>query len=123
MPLDRVQARKLVNASAVAYSRGIHAEFIGKIAEQLNEALLVVDASTTDVQRAQNEVARLQRELDEEKTHYRKLREQSAHTEAMIGVLKEIVATPKGAGKKAADVLKAAGVVEPVAAPEKILVP
>lgn len=123
MPLDRVQARKLVNASAVAYSRGIHAEFIGKIAEQLNEALLVVDASTTDVQRAQNEVARLQRELDEEKTHYRKLREQSAHAEAMIAVLKEIVATPKGAGKKAADVLKAAGVVEPVAVPEKILVP
>lgn len=123
MPLDRIQARKLVNAAASAYSRGIHAEFIGKMAEQLNEALLVVDASTTDVQRAQNEVARLQRELDEEKTHYRKLRESSAHTEAMTAALKEISASPKGAAKKAADVLKAAGVVEPVVVPEKVLVP
>lgn len=75
MPLDRIQAKKLVNAAASAYGRGVHSEFIGKIAEQLNESLAVIDAATMDATKAKNEVARIQREIEEEKTQYRLLRE------------------------------------------------
>lgn len=106
MPLDKIQARKLVNAVETAYARSPHAEFIGRIATQLKVALDEVDGIAANSLRAQNEVARLGRELDEEKTHYRKLREQSAQTEAMIALLREIAASPKGAQKKAAEMLK-----------------
>lgn len=126
MPLDRVQSRKLVSAAESAYSRGIHSEFIGKIAAQLKEALEVVDTAAMESQRAQNEVARLQRELDEEKTHYRKLREESAHIESAVAVLREIAKSPKGAAKKATDQLALMGISEPVVVPpaqDKILVP
>ncbi|MDZ4345939.1 MAG: hypothetical protein U1E51_26290 [Candidatus Binatia bacterium] len=123
MPLDRIQARKRINGARSAYGRGVHAEFINNLATDLEEALNLLDGSTLESQRALNEVARMQRELDDEKTHYRKLREQSAHTEAMVALLKEIAASPKGAAKKAAELLKAAKMAEPAAVAEKMVVP
>ena len=122
MPLDRIQARKRVNGARSAYGRGVHSEFINKLADDLEEAMGLLDSSMLDAQRAQNEVARLQRELDEEKTHYRKLREQSAHTETALAVLKVIAASPKGAAKKAAEQLKAMGVAEEAKSPQDIII-
>lgn len=123
MPLDRVQARKLVDAARSAYSRGIHSEFINKIADQLGEALETIDSSANEASRAMNDVARLQRDLDEEKTHYRKLRETSAHTETMVVVLREIAKSPKGAQKKAEELLLGIGLTEPAKEPQKVVVP
>lgn len=124
MPLDKVLARKLVAGARSAYARGIHSEFINKLADQLEEALKIGDDSANELGRARNEAARLARELDEEKTHYRKLRESSAHTEACVALLKEIAASPKGAAKKAADQLTAMGAVDESAPlPEKVVVP
>lgn len=116
MPLDRTEARKRINGARSAYARGIHSEFIQNLANDSEEAINLIDAMTTETQRAQNEVAGLQRQLDEEKTHYRKLREQSAHTEAMTALLREIADSPKGAQKKAEEMLKTMKIVEPVVA-------
>lgn len=116
MPFDRTIARKLVAAAESAYSRGIHSEFIGKIAAQLKDALEMADAAALEVSRAKNESTRLQRELDEEKDHYRKLREKSVHTEALVQFVKDVSASPKGAAKKASVLLAAMGeAVEPKA--------
>ena len=70
-------------------------------------------------------MSRFQRELDEEKTAYRKLREQAVHTEAMIALLRELSASPKGAQKKAADMLKTVVGEEKIVPmePEKVVVP
>ena len=123
MPLDKILARKLVSGARSAYARGIHSEYINKLADQLDAALALSDEAVNELNRARNEAARLQRELDEEKTHYRKLREQSAHTETAMAVLREISQSPKGAAKKAADQLALMGAIEPVSAPEKVVVP
>lgn len=122
MPLDRIQARKLVDAARSAYGRGIHSEFINKIADQLRDALDSIDASASIAANAQNDVARLQRDLDEEKTHYRKLRETSAHTETMVVVLREIAKSPKGAQRKAQELLLGIGLTEPAKEPPRTVV-
>lgn len=123
MPLDRLQARKRIQGARSAYARVPNAEFIQNLANDLEEALNLIDTATTETQRAQNEVSRIARDLDDEKTHYRKLREQSAHTEAMMALLREISASPKGAKAKATDLLKTMGVAETPVVPDKILVP
>lgn len=123
MPLDKIEARKMVNNWERAYGRSAHAEFIGKMASQLKDALDVLDAAAMETQRAMNDTARLQRDLDEEKTHYRKLRETSAHVETMVAVLKDISKNSKGASKKAQELISAMGMDEPVAAPANVVVP
>lgn len=128
MPLDRIQARKLCNAAQSHYGRGLHSEFINKIADQLRDALDTLDQFSLETTRAKNDSIRYQRELDEEKTHYRKLREASEHVPSMIELLKAISASPKGAQKKAEDLLKTMGIVDapaPVTPTEvpKVVVP
>lgn len=120
MPLDKVMARKLVSGARSAYARGVHSEFIQKMADQLEAALAVSDDGANELSRSRNEVTRIRRELDEEKTHYRKLRESSDHIESSIAVFKAIAASPKGAAKKAADQLALMGVVDEPVAPAKI---
>lgn len=125
MPLDKNLARRLVEGAESAYARSPHSEFIGKLAASLRAALEEVDTAQTTALRAQNEVSRYQREIDEEKTAYRKLREQSVHTEAMIAVLREIAKSPKGAQKKAEEMLKTVVGEEKVVpmVPAKVVVP
>jgi len=123
MPLDRIQARKLCGAAQSHYGRGLHSEFINKIADQLRDALDVLDSNTLDVTRAKNDSARLQRELDEEKTHYRKLRESSEHVPAMVDALKAIAASPKGAAKKAEELLVKMGLSVAPTEAQKVVVP
>jgi len=126
MSLDRILARKLCGAAQSHYGRGLHSEFINKIADQLRDALDVLDANVLDVTRAKNDSARLQRELDEEKTHYRKLRESSEHVPAMVETLKAIAASPKGAAKKAEELLARMGMADTPAKPteaQKVVVP
>ena len=124
MPLDKNIARRMVEGAQAAYSRSPHAEFIGKLAAQLQAALDEVDTAQTTALRAQNDVTRFQRELDEEKTAYRKLREQSVHTEAMIALLREISKSPKGAQHKAEEMLKTVVGEEKMVpmVPEKVVV-
>ena len=121
MPFDKAKAKSRVNGARNAYSRGVHSQFINDLANDLDEALKLVDESTLAAQRALNDTARIGRELDEEKTAYRKLREQSAHSESMIALLKEITASGKGAQKKAAELLKTMGVSEPVLPPPPVV--
>jgi len=112
MPLDRILARKLCGAAQSHYGRGLHSEFINKIADQLRDALDVLDQNALEVTRAKNNEARLQRELDEEKTHYRKLRESVASTDALVTFVKGVAQSPKGAQKKAEELLKQIGIVD-----------
>ena len=100
MPFDKAKARSRVNGARTAYSRGIHSQFINDLANDLEEALKLTDEAALTAQRALNDTARIGRELDDEKTAYRKLREQSAHSESMVALLREIAASPKGAQKK-----------------------
>lgn len=128
MPLDRAKARSRVEGARNAYRIGIRADFIQLLADDLEGALNQIDQDALALGRAQNDVARFQRELDDEKTAYRKLREQSAHTETCVVVLREIAKTPKGAASKALAQLKAMGVVvdtpqPPAAVPAKVVVP
>lgn len=128
MPLDRIQARKLCDGAQSHYSRGLHSEFINKLADQLRDALEALDQFAIETTRAKNDSIRYQRELDEEKTHYRKLREASAHVPSMIELLKAISNSPKGAQKKAEELLKTMGIVDapaPVTPTEvpKVVVP
>jgi hypothetical protein len=128
MPLDKVKARSDVQGARNAYFRGPHADFIQRLATHIEEALASHDEMALGLNRAQNDNSRMARELDDEKTAYRKLREQMIHTEAMVAVLREIKASPKGAQKKAAEMLATMGVkdeaAKPAAAvPAKIEVP
>jgi hypothetical protein len=126
MPLDKAKARSDIQGARYAYMRGPSADFIQKLATHAEEALNELDTAQLTTQRAMNDVSRYQRELDDEKTAYRKLREQSANTEACVAVLREISASPKGAQKKAAELLAKIGAVEsvaPVAVPAKVVVP
>jgi hypothetical protein len=111
MPLDRIKARQCVEGARHAYRIGVRADFIQVMADHLEEALKVVETATYEVNTAKNDSTRIQRELDDEKTAYRKLREASVHTENCVLVLKAIAANPKGAAKKAAEQLRAMGVV------------
>lgn len=122
MPLDITKARGRIQGARTAYYRGPAAEFIQNLATDLEDALNLVDGATITSQRAQNEVARVQRELDAEKTAYRLLREQSVHTERAIALLREIKASPKGAQKKAADMLAEMGIVDAPVVPAKVVV-
>ena len=122
MPFDKAKARSRVNGARTAYSRGIHSQFINDLANDLEEALKLTDEAALTAQRALNDTARIGRELDDEKTAYRKLREQSAHSESMVALLREIAASPKGAQKKAAELLKSAGFAEPVIEPPPTVV-
>lgn len=115
MPLDKAKARSYINGARVAYRVGVHAEFIQMGASFLEEALNQLDQDSQTTARAQNDVARIQRDLDNEKTEYRKLREQSAHSESMVALLREIAASPKGAQKKAAELLAAIAAPAPTA--------
>lgn len=128
MPLDKAKARSRVEGARNAYRIGIRADFIQLLADDLEGALNQIDQDALALGRAQNDVARFQRELDEEKTAYRKLREQSSHTETCVALLREIAKSPKGAAAKASAQLKAMGVTEvapaaPVAVPAKVVVP
>lgn len=128
MPLDRALARRRVEGARTAYSRGPHAEFIQNLANDLDQALTLVSDTDLTVMRAQGNATTLERALDEEKDAYRKLKERGAHTEAMLGLLREIAANGKGAQKKAAAFLKTIGAemsAAPVAVPEpeRIIVP
>lgn len=114
MPLDKAKARSRVDGARNAYRIGIRSDYIQLLANDLEEALNLIDGSTLEVSRAKNEATRLQRELDEEKDHYRKLREKSAHGEALVTFAREVAASPKGAQKKAAALLVSMGEV-PVA--------
>lgn len=118
MPLDRIKAKQCVEGARHAYRIGVRADFIQMIADHLEEALKVVDEATRSVDTAKNESSRLQRELDDEKTAYRKLRESSAHTENCVLTLKAIAANPKGSAKKAAEQLRAMGIVVEAPKPE-----
>lgn len=122
MPLDRVKARARVTGARNAYRVGIRSDFIQMLADDLDEALKLLEGQVLEISQVKNEATRASRELDEEKTAYRKLREQSAHTEKAIALLREIKASPKGAGVKAAAMLKEMGVVEPVVVPTKVVV-
>lgn len=111
MPLDKAKARSYINGARNAYRVGIHSEFIQIGAGFLEEALNQLDQDSQIAARAQNEVAILKRELDNEKTEYRKLREKLEVapvpvSDAPIALLREIAAIPKGAQKKAAEFLK-----------------
>ena len=123
MPLDKAKARSYIEGARTAYRIGIRAEFIQIGANHLEEALNQLDQDSLAASRAMNDVARYQRELDDEKTAYRKLREQSGHIETCVALLREIAKSPKGAAKKAEEQLKTMGVVEPAAPVEKIVVP
>lgn len=127
MPLEKAKARSYIEGARNAYRTGPRAEYIQNGANFLEEVLNQLDQDSLTASRALNDAARLQRELDEEKTAYRKLREQSAHADACVAVLREIAKSPKGAAAKAAAQLKAMGVVEetaPVApVPNKVIVP
>lgn len=120
MPLDKSKVRSYINGARNAYRVGIHSEFIQIGANFLEEAINQLDQDSHTATRAQNEVARLQRELDNEKTEYRKLREKlevapAPISDAPIALLREIAASPKGAQKKAAEFLKTITPAEPVA--------
>lgn len=125
MPLDKIKARSRVTGARNAYRVGPWSEYIQLLANDLEAALDELDQASMVSNRAQNEVSRYQRELDEEKTAYRKLREQSVHTEAMIALLREIKASPKGAQKKADEMLKTVVGEEKVVpmVPAKVVVP
>lgn len=120
MPLDTTKAKSLVSGARQAYTRGPHTEFIQNLADALDEALKLVDEASLASQRAQNDVARIGRELDEEKTAYRKLREQAAHSEKMLLLLREVAKSPRGAQKKAAELLKEMGAEEAEEAEEAV---
>ena len=119
MPLDKAKARGRVNGARSHYRFGIHSEFINLMADDLEEALNLLDSAALETTRAKNEAARLERELDNEKTEYRKLREKSEVApapvaDAPLALLREIAASPKGAQKKAAAFLKTITPAEPV---------
>lgn len=127
MPLDRTKARGRVEGARNAYRVGIRADFIQLLADDLDEALKLLDMAALDTSNAKHEAARVGRELDDEKTAYRKLREQSVHTEKCVLLLRSIAKSPKGAAVKAAEMLKEMGVTEEAvvtaALPVKIEVP
>lgn len=130
MPLDRTRARSDAEGARNAYRSGPRADFIQRLAEHVDEALKVVDSATLEASQAKNECARLGRELDEEKTAYRKLREQGQHMEACVALLRELRISPKGAQRKAADMLERMGVgvtetpaVTASVVPDKVEVP
>lgn len=110
MPLDRSKARARVDGARTAYRIGIRADFIQLLADDLDAALGEIDGSSVAVGRAQVEADRFKRELDESREMYRKLREKVAHMEAATEVLRSIAASPKGAQKKAEDMLATMGV-------------
>ena len=110
MPIDKTAARKRIQGARYAYARGIHSEFIQAMANELEQALNDLDQTAVVIKNAENEASRMARELDEEKTHYRKLRENSIHTEEMLSVLKIIAHHGKGAQKKAAELLTKMGI-------------
>lgn len=125
MPLDKAKARAYIVGARSAYRIGIRSDYIQIGADHLEEALNQLDQDSLAASRAMNDVARYQRELDDEKTAYRKLREQSAHTEACIALLREIAKSPKGAAAKAKAMLETMGLADapvPVAAPAKVVV-
>lgn len=122
MPLDKAKARSYIEGARTAYRIGIRSEYIQIGANHLEEALNQLDQDSLTASRAQNDVARFQRELDDEKTAYRKLREQSQHTEACVALLREIAKSPKGAAKKAEEMLKVMGVETPAAVAGKVVV-
>ena len=109
MPLDKAKARSRVDGARNAYRIGIRSDYIQLLANDLEEALNVIDGSALEVSRAKNDATRLQRELDEEKDHYRKLREKSVHTEALVQFVRDVAASPKGAQKKAVALLTSIG--------------
>jgi hypothetical protein len=111
MPLDKAKARACVAGARSAYSIGIRADFIKVVADHLEDALNEIDQSALTARTAQNDASRFQRELDDEKAAYRKLRESTAHTENCVLTLKAIAANPKGSAKKAAEQLRAMGIV------------
>ena len=121
MPLDRAKAKSLISSAQAGYTRGPHADFIAMLADQLSEALKIVDDATVNVLRAQNETQGKQRELDEVKTLLINIGEQNKSTAAMVTLLREISKSPKGAAKKAEELLKVMGSAEEVvAAPVEI---
>lgn len=112
MPLDKARARARVNGARSHYRFGVHSEFINLLADDLEESLNLLDSAALETSRAKNEVARLGRELDNEKTEYRKLREQGGeNAEKMVALLREIAKNPKGASKKATAHLLAMGLL------------
>lgn len=131
MPLDKAKARSYVEGARNAYRTGPRAEYIQIGAAFIEEALNQLDQDSLTASRAMNEATRLQRELDDEKTAYRKLREQGQHTEKYVALLREIEKSPKGAQRKAKDVLIETGVSDLVltrgavigVVPEKVVVP
>lgn len=121
MPLDKAKARSYVEGARNAYRTGPRAEYVQVGANYIEEALNQLDADSLALSRALNENTRLQRELDDEKTAYRKLREQSATSEACVALLRDIAKSPKGAKLKAEELLKGMGLTQPqapVPAPE-----
>lgn len=117
MPFDKAKARSRVDGARNAYRIGIRADYIQLLATDLEDALNLLDGAALEVSRAKNDSTRLQRELDEEKDHYRKLREKSVHTEALVQFVKDVAASPKGAAKKAAALLVAMGEAPAAPAP------
>ena len=117
MPIDKAKARSYVEGARNAYRTGPRAEYIQIGANHIEEVLNQFDQDSLALARALNDVSRLQRELDDEKTAYRKLREQSAHTESCVALLREIANSPKGAKLKAEELLKNMGLAAPAPAP------